>query len=197
MKSNQLDSSYRTGETSPPFVRLRTRWTKCRMLDSSYQTNEDMPPYRVTTYQTDEVMPAFFFLAKQKEGDPQNIIKEKLYRKKKYGPQSKTKAQRPAQGQAFPPNTTQWGKSAFIQTTQHEGCELLSSTLKPLLSGIIGPNQSAFIKGRRITDSILLAHELCHSLHSGVGHARMCIKIDLQQAFDSLNRTFLSEALHH
>ena len=73
----------------------------------------------------------------------------------------------------------------------------MSSRLKPLLPGIIGPNQSTFIKGRRITDSILLTPELCHSLHSGVGRARMCIKIDLRQAFDSLNRTFLCEALHH
>ena len=73
--------------------------------------------------------------------------------------------------------------------------KLLSTRLKPLLPGIIGPNQSAFIKGRRITDSILLAHELCHSLHSNVGRAHMCIKIDLSQAFDSLNRTFLCEAL--
>ena len=36
--------------------------------------------------------------------------------------------------------------------------KLLSNRLKPLLPKIIDPNQCAFIQGRRITDSILLAH---------------------------------------
>ena len=44
-------------------------------------------------------------------------------------------------------------------------------------------------------DSILLAHELCHNLHTGNGRARMCLKLDLRKAFDSLNRQFLCSAL--
>ena len=73
--------------------------------------------------------------------------------------------------------------------------KLLSNRLKPLLPKIVDPNQCAFIQGRRITDSILLAHELYHNLHSGQGRARMCIKLDLRKAFDSLSRTFLCDVL--
>ena len=42
--------------------------------------------------------------------------------------------------------------------------KLLANKLKPLLSKLIDNNQSAFINGRRITNSIHLAHELCHNL---------------------------------
>ena len=58
---------------------------------------------------------------------------------------------------------------------------------------LIDNNQTAFIKGRRITDSILLAHELCHNLHLGQGKARMCIKLDISKAFDSLDCNFICE----
>ena len=58
---------------------------------------------------------------------------------------------------------------------------------------LIDHNQTAFIKGRRISDSILLAHELCHNLHSGQGRAHMCIKLDISKAFDSLDRSFIYE----
>ena len=57
--------------------------------------------------------------------------------------------------------------------------KLLTNQLKPLLPRLTDLNQTAFIRGRRITESILLAHELCHKLHSGQGRGRMCIKIDL------------------
>ena len=42
--------------------------------------------------------------------------------------------------------------------------KLLANRLKPLLSKLIDYNQSAFINGRRITDSIHLTHELYHNL---------------------------------
>ena len=71
--------------------------------------------------------------------------------------------------------------------------KMLSNRLKPLLPKLIDNNQSAFLNGRRITDSILLAHELCHNLHSGRGKARMCIKLDLSKAYDSLNRMFICD----
>lgn len=69
--------------------------------------------------------------------------------------------------------------------------KILANRLKPLLPNLIDFNQSAFINGRRITDSILLAHELCHNLHTSQGQARMCLKLDLCKAFDTLNRHFL------
>ena len=73
--------------------------------------------------------------------------------------------------------------------------KLLANRLKPLLPKLTDFNHTAFISGRRITDSILLAYELCHNLHSIQGRGRMCIKIDLSKAFDSLNMDFICNAL--
>ena len=41
----------------------------------------------------------------------------------------------------------------------------LANRLKKLLSKVISPNQSAFIQGRAITDSILISTEILHYLH--------------------------------
>ena len=71
----------------------------------------------------------------------------------------------------------------------------LANRLKPLLPKLIDFNQSAFINGGRISNSILLAQELCHKLHMSQGHARMCLKLDLRKAFDSHNRQFLCNTL--
>lgn len=73
--------------------------------------------------------------------------------------------------------------------------KLLANQLKPLLPRMIDLNQTVFIQGRRISDSILLAHELCHKLHSNQGRPRMCIKLDLRKAFDSINRHFICDAM--
>ena len=73
--------------------------------------------------------------------------------------------------------------------------KLLANRLKPLMPKLIDMNQSAFIPGCRITDSILLAHEICHNLHSGQGRARMCIRLDLSKAYDSISRQFICDVL--
>lgn len=52
---------------------------------------------------------------------------------------------------------------------------------------LISWNQSAFIKGRRIIDNILLAHEVVKQYHRPVGKPRCAIKIDLMKAFDSVH----------
>ena len=60
---------------------------------------------------------------------------------------------------------------------------------------IISPWQSAFIKGRSITDNILLAQELFRNYHRTAGPARCALKVDLKQAFDSVSWTFILDAM--
>lgn len=49
----------------------------------------------------------------------------------------------------------------------------------------------AFIKGRRITDNILIANELVRNFHLSSGAAKTCLKVDLRKAYDSVNRQFI------
>lgn len=44
--------------------------------------------------------------------------------------------------------------------------KILAERLKPWLHGILSENQFAFIQDRLITDNVLVAHELMHSLHT-------------------------------
>ncbi len=58
--------------------------------------------------------------------------------------------------------------------------------LQGIVNKIISPNQSAFLKGRLISDNILIAHECMHYLkskRSGAEH-EMAIKLDMSKAYD-------------
>lgn len=56
-------------------------------------------------------------------------------------------------------------------------------------------NQTAFISGRKISNNILLAHDLVHNYHRSGISPRSAIKIDLFKGFDSLNWNFIFHLL--
>jgi len=64
-----------------------------------------------------------------------------------------------------------------------------------VINGLISENQSAFIHGRIISDATLLAHELVRDFNNPMG-SRLCLKVDLQKAFDNVNREFLYYRMH-
>ena len=64
-----------------------------------------------------------------------------------------------------------------------------------VINGLISENQSAFIHGRIISDATLLAHELVRDFNNPMG-SRLCLKVDLQKAFDNVNRKFLYYRMH-
>ena len=72
---------------------------------------------------------------------------------------------------------------------------ILVNRLKPLIAKIVGPMQSAFVPGRSIADNILLAQDLIHNFHLNKGSPKMCIKLDLAKAYDSVRWDFLEAAL--
>lgn len=73
--------------------------------------------------------------------------------------------------------------------------KIIASRLKLVLPDLINISQSAFIKGRYISDNILLAQELCRVYNRGTGTAKCALKIDLHKAFDSLSWDFLINVL--
>jgi hypothetical protein len=73
--------------------------------------------------------------------------------------------------------------------------KIIANILKTILPHIIPENQGGFIKGRHITDNILLVQE---ALHSSIRRKDkgMIIKLDLANAFDRVNHSFLFEVMN-
>ena len=68
--------------------------------------------------------------------------------------------------------------------------KLLANRLKPLLGSLISPLQGGFVKGRHLIDNVIQIQE---SLHSSFQRKekRMLIKLDMKNAFDRVNLSFL------
>jgi hypothetical protein len=64
------------------------------------------------------------------------------------------------------------------------------------MNSLVRPNQTAFIKGRRIHDTFRSVQLYCGWLHARQ-HACILLKIDIAKAFDSVAWPFLLEVLEH
>ncbi|CAL5382784.1 unnamed protein product [Camellia sinensis] len=74
--------------------------------------------------------------------------------------------------------------------------KILVSRLRPLLNGIISPNQSSFIPGRSTSDNIIITQEAIHTVRKLKGKAGyMIFKIDLEKAYDNISWEFLEQTL--
>ncbi|KAG0476032.1 hypothetical protein HPP92_012873 [Vanilla planifolia] len=73
--------------------------------------------------------------------------------------------------------------------------KLLYSRLSTLLPSIISVEQSAFIKGRNITDNILMVEEMLSRLNKRRKFSNVILKLDFKAAFDKLGWSFLLAAL--
>jgi hypothetical protein len=69
--------------------------------------------------------------------------------------------------------------------------KILANRLRSCLSDLISFNQTAFVKGRIISENILLAQELVKGYHKNKGKARCAIKVDLKKAYDSVEWNFI------
>lgn len=66
-----------------------------------------------------------------------------------------------------------------------------------MIGGLVSANQSAFIKGRQISDNILLVHELVRGFDKRWGSSWACLKVDLSKAYDSVDRGYLWNVLRN
>ncbi|CAN1253995.1 Transposon TX1 uncharacterized 149 kDa protein [Linum perenne] len=75
--------------------------------------------------------------------------------------------------------------------------KILACRLGKILPSIIGSHQTGFVKNRRITDNVIIAHEVMHYLknkRSGKS-GFMALKLDMEKAYDRVEWDFLFQAL--
>lgn len=76
--------------------------------------------------------------------------------------------------------------------------KVLCNRLKNVLPTIIHPCQNAFLKGRLISDNVMLAADLMNQIHSSRGKRKKlaALKVDYSKAFDRLSWEFITALLH-
>ena len=75
--------------------------------------------------------------------------------------------------------------------------KVLANRLKRVLPHLISKHQSAFIKGRLITDNIIVAFETLHYMknHNLGKNGFMALKLDISKAYDRVEWSFLREVM--
>ncbi|CAN0837506.1 LINE-1 retrotransposable element ORF2 protein [Linum grandiflorum] len=73
--------------------------------------------------------------------------------------------------------------------------KILAKRLSMVLPELISAGQSAFIKGRLISDNILAAHELLRLYQRHKVSPRCAVKVDIMKAFDMVDWNFLLNVL--
>uniref|UniRef100_A0A2N9HIV3 CCHC-type domain-containing protein n=1 Tax=Fagus sylvatica TaxID=28930 RepID=A0A2N9HIV3_FAGSY len=95
-----------------------------------------------------------------------------------------------------PETLNQFRPISLCNTVYKIVTKIIVSRIRPLLSNLISPFQTAFIPGRRGVDNVIITQELIHSLHKKKGRKGFFIlKIDLEKAYDRLEWSFIREVL--
>ena len=72
--------------------------------------------------------------------------------------------------------------------------KVLANRMKKVMPAIIDDNQSVFLKGRGILDSVLTANEVLEELRIR-RRSGLCLKVDFEKAYDSVRWEFLYDML--
>ena len=75
--------------------------------------------------------------------------------------------------------------------------KVLANRLKRVLPLIISEHQSAFLKGRLITDNILVTFETLHYMknHNSRNTSYMALRLDMSKAYDRVEWSFLKDIM--
>jgi hypothetical protein len=70
----------------------------------------------------------------------------------------------------------------------------LNNRLEMICDRPLAPNQTAFVRGRYILESVVSAHEIIHEALNG-GKKGLVLKLDYEKAYDRVDWQFLEELL--
>jgi len=73
--------------------------------------------------------------------------------------------------------------------------KVLAGRIKEVLNSVIDECQSAFLTGRGMLDSVLMANEVVEDLRRS-GRRGLCLKVDFEKAYDSVRWEYLYDMLH-
>lgn len=74
--------------------------------------------------------------------------------------------------------------------------KMLVHRLKPILTDLVLPNQTAFVQGRLLVENTVLAAEVVNGYHRNKGPKRIAIKVDIAKAFDTISWDFIFSCLY-
>jgi hypothetical protein len=72
--------------------------------------------------------------------------------------------------------------------------KVLTIRLEKVFQRLVAKEQSAFIRGRYILESVVITHEVLHSIHKAKTPG-VILKLDYDRAYDRVDLDFLFEAL--
>jgi hypothetical protein len=72
--------------------------------------------------------------------------------------------------------------------------KLLNNRMIKVADRLVASNQTAFIKGRFILESVVAAHEIIHEIHKKKEEG-VVLKLDYEKAYDRVSWSFLEEML--
>ncbi|XP_026439719.1 uncharacterized protein LOC113338535 [Papaver somniferum] len=73
--------------------------------------------------------------------------------------------------------------------------KIINIRMSSLMTKLISPQQVAYIKGRSIQEKIILASELVNEMRKKRRGGNVALKLDISQAYDSVNWNFLFQVL--